>query len=105
MARPVAFERDDDDELDVAASSTPAPLLLRVLRACMGLLLRPVREMFFLLSWVVWLFSSITLGTGTNTHRQVEEERHRDKSPSDTHRELRTVSSRRRSNLHSFVFV
>lgn len=53
-------DSDDDRRGRVPARG----LCRRVADRLMGAAFRPVRELFFLVSWTVWLFSSITLGTG-----------------------------------------
>lgn len=71
-------DSSDDAELASLASSLArgggwrSSLLWRVACRVASFVFRPVRELFFLLSWVVWLFSSITIGGGQHTRGQTE---------------------------------
>ena len=42
----------------------PSSFLRRLVGTVLRLLLRPVRDLLFMVEWVIWLFSSITLSTG-----------------------------------------
>lgn len=56
---------EDCDETATASMPTHSSfLIVRLLIIAFRIIFRPVREFFYLLTWIVWLFSSITLSTG-----------------------------------------
>lgn len=60
----VAVEERAGSSVGVRRSRSVCVLLARLVRLTGRLIFRPLHELFFLISWVMWLFSSITLGTG-----------------------------------------
>jgi hypothetical protein len=64
-----ACDSDDDDDDSYATAALVQSPMLRLIGAGLAVAFRPVRELFFLLSWLIWLFSSVMLNTG---------QRHRD---------------------------
>src|SRR5438067_2390 len=91
--RALSLSSDEEDDSharepfpEVAAVPAASPLR-RWMAALVGVIFRPVRELFFLVSWVVWLFSSITLSTivGTGKRRAVAPRAHGPAALKGTH--------------------